>query len=548
MSTTKLTNADFSRLLSENKYTLIPTNENNTKKSKSIKSSNDGNNERQKLKNQKKRERAKKYFAKKKLKEQQFKQKNDEDNEYNEWNKNGKYRDRAKELRDGKNLNNDINVDLKNMGYEWTQYLGGDMNHTHLVKGLDRNLLKQVKDNKLKNDVMDMEELYQKINMKNAKIDNILKETNEEQRDIQFRGQWARNIYDVVFGNKVYSGNGHDSGNGNDGGNNVFKDMYFEFKLDDEREFIPLGIMRSNIANDLNDDIIDNAKYGDCIGYTPKNVRNMIKDVFHKKKSVKKEQKGIKRKRIDMDNDKIKKQEVMDSVKSVKIEDDDMNIFSDVSDDYVCDVNLTKKDKKHRHVKFGDNVEIIHDSKPLRKKRRFTSSPPPNKNSTEANYFSKNMDSNSTNKDVLINDELRVTLKNVQSILKKKDTPTNDSKYINDTTNLSKTNASKQPRFAGIGVIAGFDMNSSTNANTNTTPKRAKATDGNRLKIKELNHNEGIDYSDDDDMDNDRFQKITMTKKSVIKHNSNMNKQINDEWDKIQDLWKKGKGKKLHKK
>ena len=79
-----------------------------------------------------------------------------------------KYRDRAKERRDGKNPDYEhteagpmnpgsyrmvgptardisINAELRKQAIQESKYLGGDMEHTHLVKGLDYALLQKVR-------------------------------------------------------------------------------------------------------------------------------------------------------------------------------------------------------------------------------------------------------------------------------------------------------------------------------------------------------------------------------------------------------------------
>lgn len=58
----------------------------------------------------------------------------------------GGYRDRAEERRKGVNPDyEDAIARLVDMDAEKTKYLGGDVKHTHLVKGLDYALLQKVK-------------------------------------------------------------------------------------------------------------------------------------------------------------------------------------------------------------------------------------------------------------------------------------------------------------------------------------------------------------------------------------------------------------------
>ena len=63
------------------------------------------------------------------------------------------YRDRVEERRKGLNLDYAQTEAMKNVSAEHSKYLGGDIKHTHLVKGLDFALLKKIRD-----------EMKQKIN------------------------------------------------------------------------------------------------------------------------------------------------------------------------------------------------------------------------------------------------------------------------------------------------------------------------------------------------------------------------------------------------
>src|SRR5947207_15890513 len=82
-----------------------------------------------------------------------------------------KYRDRAAERRTGANqeyheteqilkaLNNSETLEAK-LVYEQSKYLGGDTEHTHLVKGLDFALLNKVRNEIQKGDDQDEELEY----------------------------------------------------------------------------------------------------------------------------------------------------------------------------------------------------------------------------------------------------------------------------------------------------------------------------------------------------------------------------------------------------
>jgi uncharacterized membrane protein YgcG len=61
-------------------------------------------------------------------------------------NENSEYRDRAKERREDQGGEYEAQMEMvAQLSAEQTQYLGGDMEHTHLVKGLDYSLLKKVR-------------------------------------------------------------------------------------------------------------------------------------------------------------------------------------------------------------------------------------------------------------------------------------------------------------------------------------------------------------------------------------------------------------------
>ena len=56
------------------------------------------------------------------------------------------YRDRAAERQKGLNIDYAQTETMKKVSAEHSKYLGGDLKHTHLVKGLDFALLRKVRD------------------------------------------------------------------------------------------------------------------------------------------------------------------------------------------------------------------------------------------------------------------------------------------------------------------------------------------------------------------------------------------------------------------
>lgn len=128
-----------------------------------------------------------------------------------------KYRDRAKERRDG--LNRDyaeteiisttadyraVAPDAKSgenyaerrkQIIQESKYLGGDMEHTHLVKGLDYALLEKVRAEITSKEREEEEELEKALTQK--------KEKEEDPEDqMQFKTKMGRNIYRIIFKSK----------------------------------------------------------------------------------------------------------------------------------------------------------------------------------------------------------------------------------------------------------------------------------------------------------------------------------------------------------
>eukprot|EP00057_Strongylocentrotus_purpuratus_P029213 XP_011683687.1 PREDICTED: protein Red isoform X4 [Strongylocentrotus purpuratus] len=123
-----------------------------------------------------------------------------------------KYRDRANERREGKTDYDETEIVSTTANYkavapnapadsaasnrrkqliDESKYLGGDMEHTHLVKGLDYALLHKVR---------------AEINTKEREVEDVLESTYQSkpkevdaEENIQFKGRLARNIYRNVF-------------------------------------------------------------------------------------------------------------------------------------------------------------------------------------------------------------------------------------------------------------------------------------------------------------------------------------------------------------
>jgi len=103
------------------------------------------------------------------------------------------YRDRAKEVREGTNVDYDNEIDYKEMSYETSKYLGGDEEHTHMVKGLDYILLNRRRQQVAQEieDVIDLEGAYK--DMKRNKQVTVKPER-------VFNTKLAKRVWGILFG------------------------------------------------------------------------------------------------------------------------------------------------------------------------------------------------------------------------------------------------------------------------------------------------------------------------------------------------------------
>ncbi|XP_035825387.1 protein Red isoform X1 [Aplysia californica] len=129
-----------------------------------------------------------------------------------------KYRDRAKERREGHNKDYsetevisttadyravapdakaiENNAERRKQVIQASKYLGGDMEHTHLVKGLDYALLEKVR-----------AEITSKEREDEDMMETVVSQPNREEEDpeekITFKTKLGRNIYRTLFRNRV---------------------------------------------------------------------------------------------------------------------------------------------------------------------------------------------------------------------------------------------------------------------------------------------------------------------------------------------------------
>lgn len=127
-----------------------------------------------------------------------------------------RYRDRARERRDGSNKDYEVTTEVTSTTADYravapdakrgedyaerrkqviqeSKYLGGDMEHTHLVKGLDYALLEKVK-----------AEITNKETEET--VETVAKPKQEKEEDIEdminFRTKLGRNVFRTIFGTK----------------------------------------------------------------------------------------------------------------------------------------------------------------------------------------------------------------------------------------------------------------------------------------------------------------------------------------------------------
>ena len=91
-------------------------------------------------------------------------------------NKKIKYRDRAKERRDGRSDGfQDTHGMAKNLDEDMSKFLGGDEEHTHLVKGLDRTLAEKVRRDEMGNQA--------DTNSEDLDLDQIMEEASAKAKE-----------------------------------------------------------------------------------------------------------------------------------------------------------------------------------------------------------------------------------------------------------------------------------------------------------------------------------------------------------------------------
>ncbi|XP_052089428.1 protein Red-like isoform X4 [Mytilus californianus] len=248
-----------------------------------------------------------------------------------------KYRDRARERRDGQNKDYEeteivsttadyraVAPDVKagenyaerrKQVIQESKYLGGDMEHTHLVKGLDFALLEKVRaeiSNKEKEDEEAMETA-------------VTQKKEEKPEDtgpkIEFRTKMARNIYKTLFQSRLPERN------------ELFLPKRMAYVVDLEDEYadsdVPTTIIRSK-ADCPTVDATTTLTTNDIVINKLTQILSYLRQGRRESKKLKKKEKG-----------KLKEEE------KAKLTGGDDNIYNDIGD-YVPTYNKVqdKKDRK----------------------------------------------------------------------------------------------------------------------------------------------------------------------------------------------------------
>lgn len=204
-ATVRLTNDDFRKLLMTPRAPPPGSTQTTTSSSGTIKSSKSSS-----------AKRSERHDARKKKKNFYANLKKQEDNKLQELSE--KYRDRARERRDGANPDYQapdptstgayraVAPDLKSIHdaaerrrqlIQESKFLGGDMEHTHLVKGLDYALLQKVRSEIVSKEQMEEEELERLANEKKEE-EPEKEEIAEENGEIKFKTVIGKNIHRII--------------------------------------------------------------------------------------------------------------------------------------------------------------------------------------------------------------------------------------------------------------------------------------------------------------------------------------------------------------
>ncbi len=276
-----------------------------------------------------------------------------------------KYRDRAAERRSGKK-NQDyagVELDASQVESEYTVFLGGDEQHTHLVKGLDVLFLeKQLKEKQLKEKQLKEKEKKIKHENQNPTMPRKV-EPEEGDANPKFHGWMARNLYNALDKTKRYPSL------------STLRDMHlpgrttYQFRVSvlpgsKASKKAPKGfeIWANRLKNAwdvapiLSRSLRDVAPRSSNVrGFVSESLVSKIAAVFDPVK--KKEKRKARRERQKKArNEKEKEKEKQKQVKVDDSESDDDAIFGDAGDDYVASsVGEIRKAKAEEARRFEED-------------------------------------------------------------------------------------------------------------------------------------------------------------------------------------------------
>ncbi|RLN46207.1 hypothetical protein BBJ29_004715 [Phytophthora kernoviae] len=239
------------------------------------------------------------------------------------------YRDRAAERRKG-GTGDMINADeFAHLNAEQSKFLGGDMEHTHLVKGLDYALLAQLKREKEK-----LLQATEAEKHKHTETRQVLKQPSGNK--LIFKSRMGRLVYfhacqstpEVVAGGEKLSKS------------ELFLPgrMYYTFNLStDEIESIPVSVQRSKEDRPEPDEVVS--------GVVDESLIDRVRELMNSKKTGGKKLRKKKKEGIHRPHDEVEQQEEKGEhetngdappapVADVEMaeDDDDEDIFQDVGE------------------------------------------------------------------------------------------------------------------------------------------------------------------------------------------------------------------------
>jgi len=332
-----------------------------------------------------------------------------------------KYRDRAAERRDGKSQEDVADLpggflsdsfkstgERKQQLIEQSKYLGGDLKHTHLVKGLDYALLQKIRAEQARKEEEEMKMQEELLDNK-AKTDRKL----EAKEDLmQLRHPMAKNLNRILFEQEVPKNID----------NFLEGRMAYVFELEDEyaESDIPTTLMRSKAdCPDAQDNL---SKSQNDI------VLNKLTQILSYIRTGNKKKKGSKKMDFDLD----KEYEEKDIKKEPKPVDDGFDIFSDVdnSDDESSRKKSDRKKDRKRRSRSRDRKERKRSRERRRSKDRSRDDKKRRKDSKEERKKSRDEPGTSASSekpkyfDEIEKDEVvttDVSMKDIQKMAKKYD-------------------------------------------------------------------------------------------------------------------------------